>query len=84
MGTYLVMEHVQGCTFRTLIRRERRKVPFPIGVALQLAIQAVAGAHAAHERESMGYAAGGCSRDLTLHNLMVTVEGIVKVVDFDR
>lgn len=81
---YLVMEHVQGCTFRTLMRAvKRRNVPFPIGVALQLAIQAAAGAHAAHEYVNpWGTPQEVVHRDLTPHNLMVTAEGTVKVVDF--
>ena len=81
---YIVMEFVPGQTFRQLIQEvKKRQAVFPVGVALQLGIQAAAGAHSAHEYVNpFGSRQEVVHRDLSPHNLMVNCEGIVKVLDF--
>jgi serine/threonine-protein kinase len=81
---YLVMELIRGLTVDGLITasRERgRKVP--LDVAAELVTQACDGLHAAHElRDEGGRRLGLVHRDLSPHNLMVSEEGVIKLVDF--
>ena len=81
---YLVMEYVPGSTLRQLqqaaLSKEKK---LPVGVVVDLAAQACAGTHAVHELEdSQGRPMGLVHRDLTPHNLMVTDDGFVKLLDF--
>jgi len=81
---FIAMEYICGANLRELTRRckEQERV-VPPAVAVALIMQACAGAHAAHElREPSGAPANLVHRDLTPHNLMVTEQGFVKVVDF--
>jgi len=81
---YMTMEYVPGSTMRQLLQAAsvaQREVP--VEVALDLAMQACAGAHAVHELcDPYGKLYGLVHRDLTPHNLMVTDEGFVKLLDF--
>ncbi|MBW1881636.1 MAG: serine/threonine protein kinase, partial [Deltaproteobacteria bacterium] len=55
----------------------------PVEVALDLAMQACAGTHAVNElRDPYGKLYGLVHRDVTPHNLMVSDEGFVKLLDF--
>ena len=81
---YIAMEFVDGSTLKELGRAAQsagRVVPIEVGVAI--AIQACAGAHAAHElTDTHGNKMHIVHRDLSPHNLMVTAQGHVKVLDF--
>jgi eukaryotic-like serine/threonine-protein kinase len=68
---YIAMEYVQGSTLDRLIQRKCLHVREVLGYASQIA-EALAKAHAA----------GIVHRDLKPSNIMVTDEGIVKVLDF--
>ena len=70
-GPYIVTELVDGETVRALLERE----PMPVGQALDIAIQAAEGLAKAHE-------AGLVHRDIKPENLMVTRDGLVKILDF--
>ncbi|HEX8617618.1 MAG TPA: protein kinase [Thermoanaerobaculia bacterium] len=69
--TYMAMEYVDGQTLRELTRGEA----LPIRKALQFAAQIADGLAAAHKR-------GLVHRDLKPENIMVTVDGVVKILDF--
>lgn len=69
---YLVMEHVEG---RDLARVLREDGPPPVSVAADRVAQAAVALHAAHR-------AGVVHRDLKPANLMLTPDGVVKVLDF--
>ncbi|MFO0591981.1 MAG: serine/threonine-protein kinase [Polyangiaceae bacterium] len=81
---YIVMERLEGEDVRTVrrtIRRKRQVVPFEI--AVEILIRACDGLHAAHEL----CGPGGkplqiVHRDVSPHNIIVTFEGDVKVLDF--
>jgi serine/threonine-protein kinase len=69
---YIVMEHVEGRSLRSLLRAG---APLPVGQAMDLAIQICAGVGAAHR-------AGLIHCDLKPQNILVTSDGRAKVVDF--
>ncbi len=68
---YLAMEFVEGKTLRELIEAG----PLPLKKALSIAAQVADGLAKAH-------AAGIVHRDLKPENVMVTADGLVKVLDF--
>ena len=68
---FLAMEFVEGETAQA--RAHRR--PLPLAEALDLIMQAAQGLQAAHEK-------GVVHRDIKSANLMVTPQGVVKIMDF--
>lgn len=81
---FIAMEYVPGSTLKQLGRAAREsRVQLPPDVVIHLLAQACAGAHAAHElTDSQGQPYGLVHRDLTPHNLMVTDQAHVKLLDF--
>ncbi len=80
----LLMNYVEGITFLDLINRrlvDQRLADLRLHVAL--AIQTCEGLQYAHElRDENGVRLDVIHRDVTPSNLMLTYEGIVKVMDF--
>jgi serine/threonine-protein kinase len=82
--TYLVMEYVDGDALSTLHREARNHgVSIPQGVVLRLMAEVCGGLHVAHElRLTDGRSAGVVHRDVSPHNVLVTVDGTAKLIDF--
>lgn len=68
---FMAMEYVDGHTLRELLRGGA----IPVRKALQIATQLADGLAAAHKR-------GLVHRDLKPDNIMVTTDGVVKILDF--
>jgi serine/threonine-protein kinase len=81
---YHAMELVDGESLRKLYRDIRTVgAPFPLTVALRIAADTCAGLHAVHElRGPDGRSLDVVHRDVSPQNILITVRGTVKLIDF--
>lgn len=80
---FLVMEWIDGVPLNQLMKAARSGGGVPISVAVRVAMQACAGLHAAHElKNAEGKLVGLVHRDVSPQNVLVTYDGVAKVVDF--
>lgn len=80
---YQVMEWVSGESLWTVMRAAAKKDGIPLEVAARIVCQVCAGLHAAHElKDDDGNSIGLVHRDVTPQNILLTPEGLAKVVDF--
>jgi serine/threonine protein kinase len=81
---FIAMEYLDGQSFETILRRSAKiKRPFPLPLQLRIVADALEGLHHAHElRDFDGSPLNPVHRDVSPHNIFVTYEGQVKVVDF--
>lgn len=81
---FMVMEYVEGETLSSLIRQLRKREDrLPMPCALQITADACRGLGAAHALEGKdGKPLNLVHRDVSPHNLLVTMDGRLKVVDF--
>ncbi len=78
----LVMEYLDGQPLSQVIVRGKQG-GFTLAMQLRVLADALAGLHAAHELADFdGTPLGVVHRDVSPHNLFVTVEGQAKVLDF--
>ena len=78
----LVMEYLDGQPLSQMIVRGRQG-GFTLAMQLRVVADALAGLHAAHELADFdGTPLGVVHRDVSPHNLFVTLEGHAKVLDF--
>ena len=80
---YLVMEYLDGPSLVQLRRKAIAQGGIPLRFSLQIlshVLDALDYAHAAHDYE--GNRLNVVHRDLTPHNIMITVQGVVKILDF--
>src|SRR5260221_2255524 len=82
---YMVMEFLAGLSLAMVVRRAAERVQggkVPTALILNVAAQAAAGLHYAHDRTSGGKPLNMVHRDISPQNLVISFEGVVKVVDF--
>lgn len=81
---YLAMEYLSGQTLQKLFQEARtHQITFPLPIAARIIANAAMGLHAAHElRDASGALLEVVHRDVSPHNLFVTWNGTVSVVDF--
>ena len=78
----IVMEYLEGQSLAALLGRVGRKA-MPVELHLHVLAQALAGLHYAHElRDFDGTPLNVVHRDVSPHNVFVTYDGQVKLVDF--
>ena len=81
---YLVMEWIDGDSLAKLFRAvERAGTPLPPSIVTRILIDTCAGLHAAHElRDKSGALLNVVHRDVSPQNILVSVRGHVKLIDF--
>ena len=81
---YIAMEYVEGFDLNALLRRcSQQKVPLPLEYALRIVSDTLQGLDYAHRRTTDdGKPLGIVHRDVSPSNVLVSLEGEVKVCDF--
>jgi serine/threonine-protein kinase len=82
--TYLVMEYVDGDSLSTMHRIvQKGGALLPPGVVLRVMADVCGGLHAAHElRNAEGSLLRVVHRDVSPQNVLVSIRGIAKLIDF--
>lgn len=83
-GPWMAMLYVPGASLsRMQSKLSRREGTLPLGVTLRIALDVLAGLHAAHElRDDDGRPLDVIHRDATPHNVLVGRDGFARIIDF--
>jgi eukaryotic-like serine/threonine-protein kinase len=77
------MELVDGVPLNQLMKAAKKRGGIPLPIGVRIVMQACGGLHAAHElRDGNGQLVGLVHRDVSPQNILVTYDGVTKVVDF--
>lgn len=80
---FLAMEWIDGVPLNQVMKTAKKRNGMPIPIAVRIVAQACAGLHAAHElKDKNGKLVGLVHRDISPQNILVTYDGLAKVVDF--
>ncbi len=81
---YVVLDYVEGKDMHAYLSQAvQRKREIPISMALFIAREVSAGLHYAHTRnDNEGQSLQLVHRDVSLHNILISYEGDVRIIDF--
>ena len=80
---FIVMEFLDGRTLQRVVRRLADRGGLPLGAQVRVIAEALLGLHYAHELRGFdGQPLGVVHRDVSPHNIFITFDGQVKLVDF--
>jgi serine/threonine-protein kinase len=80
---FIAMEYLEGQPLNRVIHRLQKNGGLPLPMHIKILCDALAGLQHAHELTDYdGTALSVVHRDVTPHNIFVTYDGMVKVVDF--
>jgi serine/threonine protein kinase len=82
---YIAMEYLEGQPFSRILQRSRSgdHAKMPLALALRVIADSLSGLHYAHELKDFdGSHLNLVHRDISPHNVFVTYDGTVKVLDF--
>ena len=80
---YMVMEWVEGESLHGIIAEANKRRPIPSEIAVRVIADTAAGLHAAHEvRGWDGNLKHLVHCDVSPHNILISLDGTVKLVDF--
>jgi serine/threonine-protein kinase len=83
-GVFIVMDYVDGDSLARILRVLRKQdQQVPLGIALRIVDDTLAGLHAAHElRDAEGNSLELVHRDVTPHNILLAQDGVARLADF--
>ncbi|MBI3203613.1 MAG: protein kinase [Myxococcales bacterium] len=80
---YIAMEWIEGDSLHAIIAEAGKRRPIPPEMAVRIIADAAGGLHAAHElKDAQGSPMNVVHRDVSPHNILIGVDGAVKLVDF--
>jgi eukaryotic-like serine/threonine-protein kinase len=80
---FIAMEYLEGQPLNRIAHRLQKTGGLPLAQHVKIICDALAGLHHAHELADYdGTPLGVVHRDVTPHNVFITYDGLVKVVDF--
>ena len=80
---FIAMEYLDGQSLQSLVRKAGGVGGVPLAMHLRILAETCAGLHYAHELTDLdGKLLGVVHRDATPHNVFVTYDGQIKIVDF--
>jgi serine/threonine protein kinase len=80
---YIAMEYVEGRDLKRVIEASRKsEIRLSVPQVVSIAIETCKGLHYAHTRKKRGTPLNIVHRDVSPHNVMISFEGEVKVMDF--
>jgi serine/threonine protein kinase len=82
---FITMEYVEGLDLEALVElaEARQLTPLPLGPVARIVLDVAAGlAHAHGARDGTGRRMGLVHRDISPPNVMVTRDGVAKIIDF--
>jgi serine/threonine protein kinase len=81
----IAMEYLEGQPYSRVLARSRAgtHTPMPLALSLRIVAESLAGLHYAHELKDFdGSPLQLVHRDVSPHNVFITYDGLVKVLDF--